>query len=427
MNPHRKCQRASGFVSTTHEYVGGGWGWSDVRSGTPSDGSQGRHSCLDPSNRKSAFQHRLIPICTVLLVTALSLLSVSTSARAAEEEQSARPTPFRAVLLSASQVTEARLRGFQTDGYQACVLELRGRDRDETKVEQRAVRTIRDAGLELYYWIEIARNAELADAQPLWMGSLQGHQQWRRLFPKAPQVGDGEIVKVYPWVPILYEEAFDAHLARVKRLLADHPAPAGILLNDLQGAPSACGCGNTLCRWTTDYGPIRTATPLDDNAAARFVAAVGRLAPESRIVPVWTTECEEHDGAKDGFCAGVGCFKGICWKAYTKQLTPLAQQSDTIGVLLPYQDLGRDMPIYGRPAGWITHALETFQQMPLVNNAQPIPAQRLIAVLQGWDVTDEQIETQIARAQESGAAGYVVSHTRIEQSWEPRIVKRDKP
>ena len=51
-------------------------------------------------------------------------------------------------------------------------------------------------------------------------------------------------------------------------MLSDDPSrlvatPLGRrFLNDLQAAPSACGCGNTFCRWTPDYGPIRTATEL---------------------------------------------------------------------------------------------------------------------------------------------------------------------
>ena len=56
---------------------------------------------------------------------------------------------------------------------------------------------------------------------------------------------DDEVVKTYPWVPVLSREGFDAQLARVRKLLDGLPRPAGVFLNDLQAAPSACGCGHS--------------------------------------------------------------------------------------------------------------------------------------------------------------------------------------
>ncbi|MBP85683.1 MAG: hypothetical protein CMJ64_03040 [Planctomycetaceae bacterium] len=97
---------------------------------------------------------------------------------------------------------------------------------------------------------------------------------------------------------ILNKEPFQQQLQRVEKLLADRAQPKGVFLNDLQGAPSACGCGNHLCRWTTDYGKIRTATRLGNDAPAAFVVAVKKLLPQSNVIPVWTTECEEHDTAR---------------------------------------------------------------------------------------------------------------------------------
>jgi len=267
----------------------------------------------------------------------------------------------------------------------------------------------------------------MAESHPEWMASLQGHPEWRRFFKEIPFPKDDEVVKNYPWVPILYKEAFEAHRSRVAQLLEGKPSAQGIFLNDLQAGPSACGCGNPLCRWTADYGPIRTATLLGDDAAAQFVAAVKKIAPGSQIIPVWTTECEEHHGAPDGLCAGVGCFQGLCWKAYTAQLMPVGQEAEKIAVLLPYLDFQQDVPVYGEKAGWIKHALESFTTMPPRHGGTAIPAERLIAVLQGWNVSDEEVQAQIARAEEAGAAGYIVSLAKIEQRWEPRIVKWKKP
>ena len=331
---------------------------------------------------------------------------------------------LRAVLLSAEQASAERIAALKSERAGAVVLELRGTSMADKERVALAARRVRNADLGLYYWIEIGRNPALADAHPEWMASLQGHQEWRRFFRDVPHPKEDEVVKNYPWVPILYKEAFNAHLSRVERLLHELPIAKGIFLNDLQGGPSACGCGNLLCRWTADYGPIRTATPLGNDAAARFVRAVRKLAPDSRIIPVWTTECEKHDGATDGLCAGVGCYRGICWKAYTAQLMPLAREAERIAVLLPFREFQRNLPIYGSTAGWVSHALKSFATMPPRHGGKAVPARRMIAVLQGWGVSEQQVAAQIDQANEAGAAGYVVSMVKIEQGWQPRIVKR---
>ncbi|MEO8494270.1 MAG: hypothetical protein ABI614_04315 [Planctomycetota bacterium] len=330
--------------------------------------------------------------------------------------------PFRGALLAAEQVTIDRLLSLKSSGVLSVALQLRD-GADSRPMEQQACERIRQSDLKLYYWIEVARCPELADAHPTWMASLQGHSEWRRLFTNPPTPSADEVVKTYPWVSILNKEPFQGQLQRVRALLEDRPQSQGVFLNDIQGAPSACGCGNHLCRWTADYGKIRTTTPLNNDAPAEFVAAIQQFVPQSEVIPVWTTECEEHDGVKDGLCAGVGCFKGICWKAYTQQLMPVAAQCQTLGVLLPYQAFQRDLPMYGDEAGWITHAVKSFQTMPAVQSGKPIAAARLIAVLQGWDVTAEQVALQIVAANNAGVAGYLVAYASIEQDWQPKILK----
>jgi hypothetical protein len=302
------------------------------------------------------------------------------------------------------------------DQYNAIVLKLSDGTSDRS-----AAQRIVASGLDLYYWIEIARDVATAEAHPLWMASLQGHPEWRRLFPQAPKPGPNEVIKAFPWVPILYREAFDEHLRRVRPLLAGLPAPRGVFLNDLQGAPSACGCGNTLCRWTADYGPIRTATDAGPAAAAEFVRAVAGLVPDAEVIPVWVTECEEHD--RDGACAGVGCFRGLCWKEYVKQFTPLAEQVRRVGVLLPVREFERELPVYREPAGWVTHALSTFRTLVPQHGGKAVEPGRLIAVVQGWDVTDAEVTAQTDRAWAAQAGGVVLSRVKIEQQWQPRVVR----
>jgi hypothetical protein len=313
------------------------------------------------------------------------------------------------------------LKQWANDGVNAIVLNLaEDTARRDLAV---AVRAVRSARLDLYYWLEIARNPALADAHPEWMASLQGHSEWRRYHPAFPIPADNEVVKNYPWVPVVYKEAFRAHLQRVSKLLEGLPSSEGIFLNGLQAAPSACGCGNLLCRWTPDYGPVRTATRSTDDAAARFTRAIQELRPQAKVIPVWVTECDEEDGTQDGLCAGVGCFAGLCWKEYTRQLMPVAGHFKQLGVLAIYRALGKDLARYGAQAGWVKHALASFVEMPPRRDGTPVAVNRLIPVLQGFDVTLDEQQAQILRAREAGASGYVMALNRIDSSWEPRIVK----
>jgi hypothetical protein len=324
--------------------------------------------------------------------------------------------PVRGVLVEPSQATAQRLQTWSRAGFRSVALVL---DDGAASAARAACARIRAAGLEVDYWIEIGRDPRLAELHPEWMASLQGHSEWRRHFPGFPEPQAGEVVKNYPWVPVLYREAFEAHLGRVRALLDQLPDPRAVFLNDLQGAPSACGCGNVLCRWTADYGPIRTATPLGPDAAARFVAAVARLRPRSEVVAVWTPECEQHD--RTDACAGVGCFEGSCWRELAAQLRPIAEREGRIGVLVPYRALGRELARYGSDAGWVRFAVAELAEMPARRGAAAIERSRMIAVLQGWDTSNER--AQIEQARQAGAGGYLVALSAIDQRWEPRIVR----
>lgn len=368
----------------------------------------------------------------VSLPLLLAMLLASGAALCAEPAASAPQATkarLRGALLTAEMATAERLELLAKEGYSAIVLDVGQGDGGTIQAVKAAAKQVTQAGLDLYYWIEVARCEALAKEHPEWMASLQGHQEWRRLHKEFPFPKADEVVKCYPWTPILYRETFDAHLLRIERLLAELPVPQGLFLNDLQGPPTACGCGNPVCRWTADYGPVVTATPLGDDAAGRFVAEVRkRVAKTTSVIPVWTTECEEHDKEKDALCAGVGCFKGICWKAYTKQLMPVADEAPLIGALLLYKEFGQDSPTYAAAAGWVSHAVAGFTQMPAKNGGRAIEAGRLITVLQGYDVTPQEVEAQLARSRDSGAAGYIVALSKLDQSWQPKMHRwRNQP
>lgn len=369
------------------------------------------------------FNRNCLVICSLIMLLARDGHAQEATPEAPPKLAEQQSTPsFRAALLAADDIAAGRLTELAAAGFNAVVVVIEGTEPASREVEQRAAELVLSSSLELHYWIEVARCEELADAHPGWMASLQTHAEWRRLFPDTPAVESNQVAKTYPWVPILSREPFAAQLQRVTDLLADKPKPSGVFLNDLQGAPSACGCGNTLCRWTSDYGDRRTTTPLGDDAATLFVNAVKKQLPESEIVPVWTTECEQQDGDVHGMCAGVGCFEGICWKALTRQLGHLELTCDRLAVLVPYREFGRDLPRYGEPAGWVAHAVKSMSEMPPLRGGRAVPPSRWITVLQGWDMQELEVAQQIQVAKQVAAAGYIVAYEKLDQSWQPKIV-----
>ena len=60
--------------------------------------------------------------------------------------------------------------------------------------------------------------------------------------------------------------------------------------------------------------------------------------------------------------------------------------------------------------------------MPPTRGGKAVPVSKLIAVLQGWDVSPNQIQAQIQQATKAGAAGYVVAFDKVEQAWQPRVI-----
>lgn len=322
---------------------------------------------------------------------------------------------YRGVLISSDMVDQKALQAWKDSG-QAVVLFVK--DADESTVT--AASEIHKSLGRVEYFFEIARNPELAEAQPHWMASIQGHPEWMRFYPGFQAAQEKEVVKVYPWVPVLYREAFDAHIERLQRDLSELPAPSRIWLHDLQGAPSACGCGHTLCRWTADYGPKKTAATIGDIAAADFTREVMKLSPGAEVVPILAGECEAED--KDGPCAGVGCYEGICWKAFSRQLDPLAEVAPLIGASCLYKEYGRDLERYGAPGQWAGYSVRTFESMPPQRGGKGIPASRVLALLQGWDVGKEAVDAQWEAIEKAGAAGGLISLTPIVQDWEPKKI-----
>ena len=342
----------------------------------------------------------------------------------AEPKQEAGPKPERAYLVDASLLGDGLVKKLADAGATALVIELN--EKSTAADFEKATRFAQKNKLGLYGWIEVARNPEMARQHPDWMASLGFHDDWRKRFPDFPKAGDNDVVKVWPWVTIWYEEAYQAQLARVKKLLAAAPAGLkGLYLNDIQGAPSSCGCGNDQCRWAQDYHIASTATKrAAPDTPAQFVAEVRKLMPNTPVIPVWCIECEEIDQDYSrpgtGYCGGVGCFKGLCWKEYFKQLAPVLKETDNaLAVAALSREFRRDAQVYEGTPGWIGAAIDTFRTMPPRHDLPAVPASALQLVLQGWDDNSDRLTAELARAEEAGCRRTIVSLIKVDQSWRP--------
>jgi len=372
----------------------------------------------------------MLLFCKVSVVTLAAFLRVPlVAAQLPAVPSQAKVTPLGIVLVEPEAVTPAAVSQWKQERFNAVAVVL-----DERTAEARyreLARHISDGGLDLYCWIEVARNPRLAAAHPRWMAALGSHEDWQRNFKNFPKPGVGEVAKAFPWVPIGYREAFDAHLARIEQLLKRAPPGwRGLLLNDLQAGPSSCGCGNLQCRWAIDYRVPPTATKLDGyDVAARFVAEVRKRAVDKTVIPVWTTECEEADLPADkhqgkpgtGLCGTVGCAIGTCPEAFTRQWSALASaHGGPLGLLTLHTALQRTQKEFGGGPGWVTNAIAYLDKTLAAKGGKAISADRLWVVVE--DTRNAQAVTARELATKAGVGSVIVARAKIDQSFEPRMI-----
>ena len=332
------------------------------------------------------------------------------------------------VLATPDQVSRQAIENWRAEGFNAVALIL---DETNTVAIKGAAAPLANAAMPFHYWIEVGRNVSFANAHPEWMASAGMHEDWRKNFSKPPQPRTGEVVKAFPWVPINYKEAFAAHIKRVERLLGDAPTNhSGVLLNHLQGGPSSCGCGNLQCRWATDYHVPATGTRVGDDAAAQFVRAVQKLAPNMPIVPVWTTECEHDDlpttrradRRSTGLCGTVGCATGACPKEFANQWESLTRNHrHAVALLALHNDLARTNTTFAHGPAWIPRTLAYLDETLRQEAKTSFPRARTWLVVQGTTRDEESAARKSALA--TGAANVIISRVRLDQSFEPRIVR----
>lgn len=341
-------------------------------------------------------------------------------------------TPLQIVLVDAKSVSANSISDWQNDGFKAVAVVLHESTPESTY--HSVASQISNAKLDLFYWIEVARDPEMATKNPAWMAALGVHTDWQKNYPQFPEPGVGQVAKAFPWVPIVYREAYDAHLARIDQLLRRVPNGwRGLLLNDLQAGPSSCGCGNLQCRWAIDYHVATTATPIGgDDVAAHFVSEVHKRVGDKMVVPVWTTECSEVDlpSSKNGgrpstgFCGTVGCAHSACAEIFSAQWTALRTNNiSPIALLATHTSFNRLNPDLGGGPTWVTNAIAYVNSTLASQQAKPTSPDHL------WVVIDGQSNADATKAREaaaqSGVSGVIVSKIKIDQSYEPRMLRKN--
>ena len=317
---------------------------------------------------------------------------------------------FYGLLLAPKALTPARLDSALAEGYTAVVMDLTAPRADSVALDLEVLD--RFSELTRYGWIDVGRDDVAAALHPEWL-----HRPHKR------QYYGFEEVAIYPWVSVNNRAVFDYELARVTRLLQSAAGAnlRGVFLNDLQAAPEGCGCGNAICRmWDNSLGPkLSGETHFGDRPVAprRFVEAVEGAFGGLDVIGVITETCEAGvtvAGVKDPeVTLGFGdrnCAHPDGLETYPKLIADLSGLG-TVGLLALYKVFGRDHPAYGdgTEAAWVGGILDRYRSY---DAATPI-----IAVIQGWDVTAEEVRAQRDQAIAHGAVGVLVCGTPVDQSW----------
>jgi hypothetical protein len=79
--------------------------------------------------------------------------------------------------------------------------------------------------------------------------------------------------------------------------------------------------------------------------------------------------------------------------------------------------------LFGERGAWAGGVVEYLQAVPPRHEAPAVAKDRLWIVVQGYDVPESETQTAVAAAAKHAPAAILVARSRIDQSYEPRIVK----
>ena len=97
-----------------------------------------------------------------------------------------------------------------------------------------------------------------------------------------------------------------------------------------------------------------------------------------------------------------------------------------IALLALHREFDRARPEYGGGVGWVKAAVEYLGKIPAQEGNTPLAHDRLWLVVQGYGSNAAEEKAARQAAVKAGAGGVVVARTRIDQSYEPRLVPVQK-
>lgn len=315
---------------------------------------------------------------------------------------------FKSAFVETNGFDLVKAKALRHQGFSAVAFDL-GVKKDEL---QAAIGYAKQAHLAAYGWIQAGRDETAARLHPEWLHTPQ-HSEWL--------AGKPGKFAVSPWVCVNNNSVFGYELKRVSEALNSVKGLSGVYLCDIQGAPNGCGCGNPLCRsWDNSPGDKLAVAPYnhpDVYFSERFASAVASAFPKLKVIPTLCEECENGlevggvaspDGGATGACHGIPCSHPCSLDYYPGLVNSMAPFENR-ALLTLYKLYKKDDIRFGSEAGWVAGALGRYRQIA--------PNQPLTAVLQGWDVSQEQRAAQIEQAVKGGATGILMAFKPINQSW----------
>src|SRR5262249_25501476 len=118
------------------------------------------------------------------------------------------------------------------------------------------------------------------------------------------------------------------------------------------------------------------------------------------------------------------CAVGTCPDLFTRQWSALASGDDgPIGVLGLHTALQRTQPQFGGGPSWVTNAIAYLDRTLPAHGGKAFPADRLWVVVDGTQSADEARAREVAV--KSGVGGVITARTKIDQSYEPKMVRAE--
>lgn len=348
-----------------------------------------------------------------------ALLGATAPAVACSGNSSSKPQPARHHLVNLSMDGPKAVEAARQAGASG-VIALLDQDLERSYIEGFKTQARRH-GIEPGFWIEIGRDQDAANRHPEWLHVPQ-HTDWLSQFPGW----SGEKAAVFPWLPLNNMAVFEYQLAKVASLASMLEPGDSIYLNNVQNPPAGCGCGNLQCRsWDNSPGEKIAPSPYEHKDVyftSLFMDALKARMPSISFTPIICPECEQgvvmgrvaNPDAQTRYCNSINC-SDPCGGFYYPGLVRALGGLDRVGLLCTYKALRRDLPVYGGTAAWVASNIGRY--------GEHAPVTKLMPVIQGWDVSGEEIKAQVDFVSNTSVRGYILARFPLDNTFWPVAVK----